>query len=125
MAFPWVKLPFIFGTDVAGEVVEAGHGITRFKIGDRVVGIAQGINQKHNNSSMSAFQEYTVLLPNATSPIPDTLSYERAAVLPLGLSTAAAGLFQADQLAIQLPSAPPKPPTKKTLLIWGGLNICW
>lgn len=54
------------------------------------------------------------------SPIPSTLSYERAAVLPLGLSTAACGLFQKDQLALQYPSATSVKSTGKTLLIWGG-----
>jgi NADPH:quinone reductase-like Zn-dependent oxidoreductase len=34
LVFPWIKHPFITGTDIAGEVVEAGPGITRFKIGD-------------------------------------------------------------------------------------------
>ena len=47
------------------------------------------------------------------------MSYESAAVLPLGLSTAACGLFQKDFLALQYPSVPPKP-TGKTLLVWGG-----
>lgn len=27
----WVKLPFVLGTDVAGEVVEVGKGVTRFR----------------------------------------------------------------------------------------------
>ena len=47
------------------------------------------------------------------------MSYESAAVLPLALSTAACGLFQKDQLALQYPSVRSKP-TGKTLLIWGG-----
>ena len=117
--FSWIKYPFILGTDVAGEVVEIGRAVTRFKIGDRVVGHAVGLDQKHNNSAESAFQIYTVLLAHMTSPIPSTLSYESAAVLPLGVSTAACGLFQKDQLALQYPSVPPKP-TGKTLLVWGG-----
>ncbi len=50
------------------------------------------------------------------APIPHTMSYEAAAVLPLALST---GLFQTDQLALQYPSATPKP-TGQTVLVWGG-----
>ena len=45
--------------------------------------------------------------------------YESACVLPMGVSTAACGLFQKDQLNLQYPTNPPKP-TGKTVLIWGG-----
>ena len=117
--FPWLKYPLILGLDTAGQVVEVGPGVTRFKVGDRVVGHANGTDKNYNDPSHGAFQTYTVLILNAASPIPDTLSYENAAVLPLGLSTAACGLFQKDQLGLQYPSVSPKP-TGKTLLIWGG-----
>ena len=117
--FTWLKYPFVLGTDVAGEVVEIGSHVTRFKIGDRVVGHAVGNDQKRNRSAECAFQTYTVLLDHMASPIPSTLSYESACVLPLAMSTAACGLFQEDQLALQHPSALPKP-TGKTLLVWGG-----
>ena len=32
------EYPFIFGTDVAGTVVQLGSNVTRFKIGQRVIG---------------------------------------------------------------------------------------
>jgi hypothetical protein len=47
------------------------------------------------------------------------MSYDSASVIPLGLGTAAAGLFQKDQLGLQLPSVSPKP-TGQTLIVWGG-----
>lgn len=120
MVFPWLKLPFVIGSDVAGEVVEVGPGVTRFKIGDRVVGQARGMLKERNSSSEGAFQAYTVLIEDMASHIPDSLSFESAAVLPLGLSTAVSGLFLKDQLALQLPSVLSKASTKKTLLVWGG-----
>ena len=119
IVFSWIKYPCILGSDLAGEVVEVGKGVTRFSVGDRVIGHAVGTDKKRNTPAEGAFQEYTVLLAHLAAPIPDTLSYEKAAVLPLALSTAACGLFQKDQLALQYPSAAPKP-TGKTLLIWGG-----
>jgi NADPH:quinone reductase-like Zn-dependent oxidoreductase len=61
-----------------------------------------------------------VLLEDMTSQIPDDLSFEQAAVLPLGLSTAVSGLFLKDQLGLQLPAADKGEERGKTVLIWGG-----
>ncbi|KUL90952.1 hypothetical protein ZTR_00827 [Talaromyces verruculosus] len=115
----WVKLPFILGADVAGEVVEVGKGVTRFKIGDRVVGNAIGLNKKVNRASEGGFQLYTVLRPDLTSAIPASISYESACVLPLALSTAACGLFLKDYLALPFPSTFPRS-SGKTLVVWGA-----
>ena len=119
--FSWLRFPFVLGTDAAGEIVGVGNAVTRFKLGDRVVYHAAGNSKDINNSARSAFQTYTVSETRFASPIPTTLSYESACVIPLGLSTAACGMFQKDQLALQLPSAAGRRNmTGKTLLIWGG-----
>ena len=55
-----------------------------------------------------------------SSTIPDTLSFEQACVVPLGLSTAACGLFQKDHLGIELPKPGNVIPDGRTVLIWGG-----
>jgi threonine dehydrogenase-like Zn-dependent dehydrogenase len=73
-----------------------------------------------NRASEGAFQNYVLLREEAVTAIPDAISFEQAAVLPLGIATAACGLFLEDQLGLQLPT-PGKPvPTGKTVLIWGG-----
>jgi NADPH:quinone reductase-like Zn-dependent oxidoreductase len=115
----WIRYPFILGEDLAGEVVEVGAAVTRFKVGDRVLGHAVGSEKSRNTPAEGAFQTYTVLLDHMAAPIPDDLSYEHAAVLPLGLSTAASALFQRDQLALRHPATSPKP-TSETVLVWGG-----
>lgn len=119
VAYRWIKHPFVLGVDLAGEVVEVGEAVTRFRVGDRVLGHAVGTDKDRNTSAEGAFQAYTVLLAHMAAPIPPTMSYEHAAVLPLGLSTAACGLFQKDHLALRYPSATPAP-TGETLLVWGG-----
>jgi NADPH:quinone reductase-like Zn-dependent oxidoreductase len=119
MMFSWIKYPFVMGSDLAGEVVEVGKGVTHFKVGDRVLGHAVGMDQRSNKSSEGAFQEYTVIRTSLTSPIPSFMSYENACVLPLCLSTAACGMFMKDFLALPYPSVPPQP-NGKTLLVWGG-----
>jgi len=116
---PWTTYPFVVGSDVAGDVVEVGAGVTRFRVGDRVVGFAAGSDKSRDRAAEGAFQDYVVLLAHMAAPIPDALPFANAAVLPLGLSTAACGLFQKDFLALKAPSAAPAA-TGKTLLIWGG-----
>ncbi|KAK6082956.1 zinc-binding dehydrogenase [Seiridium cupressi] len=98
--FGWIKYPFVFGSDVAGEVVEVGSRVTRFKVGDRVVGQALNTDDKVNSAAHGAFQLYTVLPEKTTSAIPEDLSFEAASVLPLGVTTAAAGLFEKDRLGL-------------------------
>ena len=117
--FPWLEYPVVPGSDVAGEVVEVGSSVTRFRVGERVLGHALGAEKGRNASSEGAFQQFTVLLEHMTAPIPASLSFEEAAVLPLGLSTAACGLFQSDFLALRHPQLR-LGPTDETVLVWGG-----
>lgn len=119
IAFPWLKVPFISGCDVAGEVVEIGKDVTRFRLGDRILGHAVSTSKTVNRPCEGGFQEYTVIRQHMASPIPANISYETASVIPLGLSTAACALFQKDYLALTFPTAKPEP-TGKTVLIWGG-----
>jgi NADPH:quinone reductase-like Zn-dependent oxidoreductase len=118
--FNWITYPQILGNDLAGEVVEVGSGVTRFKPGDRVV--AHAINLLNNKASEGAFQLYTVVPDFMAAPIPDSISYEAASVLPLGISTAACGLYQKDHLALGFPTEPAAPSTGKALLVWGGAS---
>ena len=119
LIYRWLNYPTVLGADVAGEVVEAGKAVTRFRAGDRVLGHAVGTDKDSNSAAEGAFQQYTVVLERMASPIPDTLPFEDAAVLPLGISTAASGLFQTDQLGLRHPSADARL-TGQTLLVWGG-----
>jgi len=117
--YPWLNYPAVLGSDVAGEVVEVGKAVTRFRAGDRVLGHAVGTDKDSNTAAEGAFQQYTVVLERLASPIPDTMSFEDAAVLPLAVSTAACGLFQADQLGLRYPTANAEP-VGETVLVWGG-----
>jgi NADPH:quinone reductase-like Zn-dependent oxidoreductase len=119
MIVGWAKLPMVIGTDIAGEVVEVGSQVSRFHAGDRVVAYAVGLDKRVNRSAECGFQEYVVARDFMASPIPESMSFETASVLPLGLSTAACGLFMKDYLNLPHPTAQPSP-TGKTLLVWGG-----
>ncbi|CEL03762.1 hypothetical protein ASPCAL04906 [Aspergillus calidoustus] len=119
---PWFPLnyPTMLGQDVAGEVAAVGPGVTRFKVGDRVVGHAVGMTSGRKEEN--AFQKYTILNTNMASHIPEHVSYERAVVLPLGLSTAACGLFQEDFLNLRFPTEPRAQVQGEALLVWGGAS---
>jgi len=119
LILPWLRFPAIVGGDVAGEVVETGPGEIRLRPGDRVLGLAAGLEPDRNRAAEGAFQHYAVLMSDLVAPIPGDLEFERAAVLPLTLSTAATGLFQADHLGLPLPTIDP-PDRRATVLIWGA-----
>ena len=116
---PWLTFPAVIGSDVAGEVVEVGPGVTRFKPGDRVLGHALGLERDLDRPAMGAFQTHVVLQAPMASPIPASLSFAQAAVLPLQLSTAAVGLFEGKGLGLALPTADPVE-RRETVLVWGG-----
>lgn len=122
MLFGWIKYPFVLGNDCAGEVVQIGDNVSRFKIGDRVLAHALSMDPAVNKSSEGAFQKYTVIRDNMAALIPEWMSYEEACVVPLGLSTAASALFQKDFLALDLPgtSAAASDSTPEVILVWGG-----
>jgi Zn-dependent alcohol dehydrogenase len=101
------------------EVVQVGSKVVRFKEGDRVLGQAHSTDKKINSPAYGAFQLYTILLERNSSPIPESMPFESASVLPLAFTTAAAGLFEKDQLGLHYPQIDPKP-TGKTVLVWGG-----
>jgi NADPH:quinone reductase-like Zn-dependent oxidoreductase len=117
VAYRWLQHPAVLGTDVAGEVVEVGQGVTRFAVGDRVLGLAVGTEKDRDRPAEGAFQEYTVLSEALAAPIPDGMDDVHAVVLPLTVSTAATGLFEQDQLGLRLPSAGG---TGGAVLVWGA-----
>ncbi len=119
VTYRWLTYPTVLGSDVAGEVVEVGSAVTRFRVGDRVLAHAVGTDKDSNRAAEGGFQQYTVVLERMTCPIPDTMPFADAAVLPLAVSTAACGLFQTDQLGLRLPSVDAEP-TGQTVLVWGG-----
>ncbi|HEY9120832.1 MAG TPA: NADPH:quinone oxidoreductase family protein [Marinobacter sp.] len=62
-------MPFSPGGEMAGEVIEVGEKVTRFKPGDRVAGL----------TGYGAFAEEVVVPEQNILPIPDAMSDEKAA----------------------------------------------
>jgi NADPH:quinone reductase-like Zn-dependent oxidoreductase len=118
--YNWLKYPAVLGHDLAGTVVEVGPNVTGFQVGDRVLAQAVGPDQKRNRPAEGAFQLYTIVSANAAAKIPEGMAFAEAAVVPLGLSTAATGLFGKGLLQLERPAVGEVKPTGKTVLIWGG-----
>ena len=97
--FP-VDFPAILGRDLAGEIAEADASVTGFPAGMRVMGLANG-----------TFAQYTVTKADVLAPIPDALSFEQAAALPLVLLTGT----QLIERALKLQAG-------QTLLVTGALG---
>jgi len=120
VVLPWLRFPAVLGSDVAGDVVAVGPEVTHLTVGDRVVGYAVGVERSRNTPAEGAFQTHVTLLEHMCSPIPDAMTFEEACVLPLALTTAAAGLFETDQLALELPGDAAVPDRGQTVLVFGG-----
>lgn len=118
--YGWLQYPVILGEDVAGVVVEVGADVTDFAIGDRVVAYAMGLEKGRDAVSESAFQAYAVVDAGLAAALPETMDFEEAAVLPLALSTAAAGLFETDQLALDFSQLGGTAPRDEVVVVWGG-----
>lgn len=74
-----------------------------------------------NEPREGAFQLYSIAKVGAVAPIPDSMSFEQAATMPLSISTAAAAFYQKAHFGLPYPSKDPKP-SNKTILIWGATS---
>lgn len=73
------------------------------------------------NHPKAPSHQFTVVSEKMVSAIPDRLSFEQAATLPLPIALAAAGLYQKNHLGISLPYTPPSP-TSRTILVLDGAS---
>ena len=73
-----LKFPAVLGRDVAGEVTALGDGVTKFKVGDRVMGLVN-----------ASYAEYLTAKAEILTKIPEGLDAKEAGVLPLVVLTGA------------------------------------
>jgi alcohol dehydrogenase len=84
-----VPLPVIIGLDMAGEVAEVGPGVTGWKSGDRVL-----VNPLNKNKGLmgemldGGMAEYCAVSADQLIRMPDAVSFEDAASLPVAYGTA-------------------------------------
>ena len=78
------ELPYVGGSDVAGEVVAVGAGVTRFRVGDPVAAMYRG----------GGFAEFACYPATAVFPKPARLSFAEAAALGSAYLTAYVALVR-------------------------------
>ncbi|ASG06553.1 NADP-dependent oxidoreductase [Vibrio anguillarum] len=83
------KLPWVPGYDISGQVVELGEDNRRFQIGDNVAGFV-GFPLLGGG-----YSQYLCVAESELSLVPDAVTLEAAAVLPLAGQTAAQALNKA------------------------------
>jgi NADPH2:quinone reductase len=87
------------GLEVAGEVVELGQGVQRYRLGDQVCALVPG----------GGYAEYCVAAEDNCLPVPQGFSYAEAACLPETYFTVWTNVFQRGELK-----------ASETLLVHGG-----
>ena len=75
------KYPLVMGNEFSGVIEKAGSKVTDFNEGDRVYA-------RMPLDRIGAFAEYVAIDKNAIAEIPDYLSFEEAACVPLTALTA-------------------------------------
>ncbi len=102
---PNYKLPLIPCSDSAGEIVACGEDISRWKIGDRVMGVfapdwisgttnIQSIRNTLGGPNPGTLQEYRIFSENGIVSLPSNLTYLEGSTLPCAALTAWSALTE-------------------------------
>ncbi|KAI0635561.1 GroES-like protein [Trametes polyzona] len=81
------EYPYIAGTDAAGIVVQVGEDVSDRKEGDKI------FFQGWFANPYATLQQYCIVPAALTAFIPDNVSFEQAASVPLGLATVILALY--------------------------------
>ena len=97
-----MKFPIVLGWDVAGVITRTGSAVKDFHAGDKVLA-------RPDITDRGTYAEYTAVKEDKLAILPENVSYQDAATLPLAGLTAWQGIY--DYLKLQ---------SGQTLLVQGG-----
>ncbi|RFA33322.1 NADPH:quinone reductase [Virgibacillus dokdonensis] len=86
-----LEFPIILGWDAAGIVQEIGSSVTKFKTGDRVFA-------RPATSAQGTYAEYTAIDEDKLALLPENITFDEAAAVPLAGLTAWQCLFDFGQV---------------------------
>src|SRR5690348_12457724 len=84
-----VPLPVVIGLDMAGEITEVGGGVAKWKAGDRV--LVNPLNKRKGlmgEMMDGGMAEYCLVAADQLVAVPNGVSFEDAASLPVAYGTA-------------------------------------
>ncbi|KAI0794255.1 GroES-like protein [Fomes fomentarius] len=84
---PFVQYPFIGGLDGSGIIEDVGTEVTSFVKGDKVVFPGSF------DPLQASFKQYTVAPADNVAKLPDNVSFEQAASVPVALATVAVAIW--------------------------------
>lgn len=89
---PFLRLPRIPGSDVAGEIVRVGSSVTRFQVGEMVYAMLSPF-------AGGGYAEYAAVPEGSAARKPANLTLEEAAAVPLASLSALQGLRNQGRIA--------------------------
>lgn len=101
----------MLGCDICGSVEEVGTEVTRFKQGDRIAGLLM----QGQTTRPGAYAKHTIAEEGLSFKVPESVTSEEAATVPLACNTAWLALLSPYSLGIDRTKA-----KDVELLIWGG-----
>ena len=111
--------PGVFGSDIAGTIVSVGSSVPASapKAGTRVAAFAHCFFTG-GAPDYGAFQTHVLVPAESVTVLPDTMSFNEGALLPMAVMTAWGGWY-----TIGIPrDTQYKPEDKKGMLVWGGAS---
>jgi len=121
-------LPHCLGHEGSGVVREVGSGVTKVKVGDKVImswikgsglsvaGTVYGWNGKNVNAgAITTFSRYAVICENRLTVMSEEISMTEAALLGCAIPTGVGAVFN---------TAKPKPGQSMAIFGVGGIGLC-
>ncbi|KIL62428.1 hypothetical protein M378DRAFT_81236 [Amanita muscaria Koide BX008] len=113
------RFPAVLGSDIAGDVVEIGEGVSGFEVGDRV--FFQGLSTNDSRG----FQQYAKTTYPFIGKIPHNLTYDDASTISVTAFTSYLALFQKSPSGFGLPNILVEgrdKPVQQAIVILGGAS---
>ena len=119
MGFMIASYPAVVGSDIAGTVISVGSSLPSDapQVGARVAAFAPCF-PKRGAPDYGAFQKRVLVPAAATVPLPDTVSFSEAAILPMAVQTTWAGWYSMGIPCDMTFKAGPN----QGMLVWGGAS---